>query len=383
MARLQGLLRLGRSRRTETALLVSFVVLGIVLGFGAGRSIDKVTDYIAVSERGRYYGAVVDDLQMALGDVLRAESEQRGYLVTGDTSLLTTYDDSVVAARRRMERLLELTAGEPALSAQVAEVKAISEKRFEHLEAALDLHRTGRERQADESVKAARPLSISMRTRFAQVQSQYEDALALFREQGNGLRRDAIRSFAVTSALAAVVLGLMAVMVILEARFIRALSERLLHASRHDELTALPNRAYLNEWLEHAIAAAKRSGERLALLYLDLNGFKQVNDNLGHAAGDEVLAEVGRRLRAIARDADFVARLGGDEFAVVMPRVADRAQIDAAAERFAVLEIRKGPHAVGASVGCALYPDDADTAQSLMQVSDAGMYERKQRRRRG
>ena len=120
----------------------------------------------------------------------------------------------------------------------------------------------------------------------------------------------------------------------------------MLHAARHDELTGLPNRAYTNEWLARSIAAAKRGGEKLGLLYLDLNGFKQVNDTLGHAAGDDVLVDVAANLRSTARDSDFVARLGGDEFAVVMPRVGSRADAETAAKRFSEMAVSKGQHTV-------------------------------------
>ena len=191
---------------------------------------------------------------------------------------------------------------------------------------------------------------------------------------------DVAEPYFVTSALAAALVLFMAAIVTVQARRVRTLERRLLHESRHDYLTGLPNRAYMNEWLDRGIAGAKRAGEKLALVYIDLNGLKQVNEQLGHQAGDEVLIDVARTLRMITRGADFVARLGGDEFAVIMGRVNDRSQIEAGAARFARLTVMKGSQVVDASVGYAVYPDDTDSADGLIKLSDAAMYERKQQR---
>src|SRR5579862_6409611 len=95
--------------------------------------------------------------------------------------------------------------------------------------------------------------------------------------------------------------------------------ERLAHLAYHDALTDLPNRYLLHDRLEQAVTRAHRASEPLALLMLDLDGFKDINDTMGHHAGDDVLRQVGGRLREVAREADTLARLGGDEFAIVLP----------------------------------------------------------------
>src|SRR5437879_8395893 len=96
------------------------------------------------------------------------------------------------------------------------------------------------------------------------------------------------------------------------------LTDRLSYQAQHDALTGLPNRFLLEDRLQQAIAYANRHGSRLALLLLDLDGFKYINDSLGHQAGDQVLIEVSRRLRSITRRADTLARIGGDEFCLVL-----------------------------------------------------------------
>jgi diguanylate cyclase (GGDEF)-like protein len=154
--------------------------------------------------------------------------------------------------------------------------------------------------------------------------------------------------------------------------------ERLAHLAYHDPLTDLPNRRLLQDRLQQAIRLAYRAERPLAVLVLDLDGFKAVNDSHGHHAGDQLLEQVGSRLRAVMRDTDTVARLGGDEFAVVLP-AADLDQAERATrkllqeiERPFVLDGR--PLRVRASVGIAVYPFHGASADSLLQNADAAMY---------
>jgi diguanylate cyclase (GGDEF)-like protein/PAS domain S-box-containing protein len=147
----------------------------------------------------------------------------------------------------------------------------------------------------------------------------------------------------------------------------------------HDALTGLPNRTLLNDRIDHAISAAKRSGEAMAVLLLDLDRFKEVNDTLGHQVGDLLLTEVGPRLRQPLRDTDTVARLGGDEFAILLPGPTDVPAACRIAER--IVEAFRRPFAidelsleVGISIGVALYPDHGEAAEQLLQHADAAMY---------
>lgn len=155
------------------------------------------------------------------------------------------------------------------------------------------------------------------------------------------------------------------------------------HRARHDALTGLPNRDHLQDELDRGLARAARHGHRLAVLFIDLDGFKPINDGHGHAAGDRLLARVGLRLRDAIRAGDFVARHGGDEFVVVIE--APRHLADAAAAADAVLAALDREPATGgdsgppitASIGIALYPDHAADAAGLLQVADEAMYRAK------
>jgi diguanylate cyclase (GGDEF)-like protein/PAS domain S-box-containing protein len=147
----------------------------------------------------------------------------------------------------------------------------------------------------------------------------------------------------------------------------------------HDALTALPNRTLLNDRIDMAINAAKRAGMAMAVLLLDLDRFKDVNDTLGHHVGDLLLTEVGPRLQRPLREIDTVARLGGDEFAVLLPGPTDLATACKVAER--LVDALKHPFRieglileVGVSIGVALHPEHGDTARELLQHADVAMY---------
>jgi len=159
----------------------------------------------------------------------------------------------------------------------------------------------------------------------------------------------------------------------------RKLTEaRLEHMAYHDSLTDLPNRVLLHDRLQQAILAAQRGREPMSLLVLDLDGFKAINDSLGHHAGDVVLQEVANRLQARLRDVDTVARLGGDEFALLLPRTdADGAIL---AARKILLDLGRpllvnGHQAfIGGSVGIACFPEHGANADALLQRADIAMY---------
>jgi diguanylate cyclase (GGDEF)-like protein len=165
------------------------------------------------------------------------------------------------------------------------------------------------------------------------------------------------------------------------------LLETVSHQASHDGLTGLPNRTLFLERLENALVDAGRRAH-VGVLFSDLDRFKEVNDTLGHAAGDELLRQVAARLRATVRPGDTVGRLSGDEFAIILPGLADPEDAHALAERVAAcftesFRLDGTDVEVGTSVGVAVLRDDADgrTAEQLLREADAAMYRHKQRRR--
>ncbi len=170
-------------------------------------------------------------------------------------------------------------------------------------------------------------------------------------------------------------------------RQIEELKEREAQAQRladRDGLTGLYNRRKMLELLEAAIDVASQHKQRVGLLFIDLDGFKGVNDDFGHAAGDKLLNVVASRIAARARTADYVCRYGGDEFIVILPRVADLAAARKVArsicKRLALPYRVDGVDVhVTAAIGVAMYPDEAQSAAALMHLADESMYRIKSR----
>jgi len=155
--------------------------------------------------------------------------------------------------------------------------------------------------------------------------------------------------------------------------------DELARTSQRDVLTDTPNRSLMLDRLEHAIAMAKRNNKRIAVLFVDLDKFKNINDTQGHAVGDEVLQQTARRVESVLRDSDTVSRHGGDEFLVLLADISqpsDAAQI-ARKMLTAILapcQISGNAIQLSASIGIALYPDDGFDAMTLIDRADAAMY---------
>jgi len=160
-------------------------------------------------------------------------------------------------------------------------------------------------------------------------------------------------------------------------------TKQLAHLVRHDPLTGLANRIFYQDRLDQALAQARRTGEPLALLALDLNRFKEINDTLGHQAGDSLLQQVAQRLKTALRESDTIARVGGDEFMVILPDATSRHGAQVVAEKLtntvagAPFEIGGTAVHVGISIGMVLYPEDGTNAVALQHAADSQMYRNK------
>lgn len=166
----------------------------------------------------------------------------------------------------------------------------------------------------------------------------------------------------------------------------RAMGLVMSHLAQHDTLTNLPNRMLLKDRLSQAIAASQRNGTRVAVLYLDLDGFKHVNDSLGHAIGDKLLQSVAKRLLSCVRNSDTVSRQGGDEFIVLLSEIAHGS--DAGVKASKILNALVEPHEIDqhslrftASIGVTTFPDDGRDAETLITNADVAMYQAKEKGR--
>lgn len=168
----------------------------------------------------------------------------------------------------------------------------------------------------------------------------------------------------------------------------KLLEERMSYLAHHDPLTGLANRLSLDAILPQSLAIARRHGRRVALLFIDLDRFKEINDRLGHASGDAVLREVANRLTGTIRDCDFVARIGGDEFLIVLNEVADASEAmrvaDAVMKSFeSSLAVEDDSLQVTSSIGISLFPEDGEDPALLIGRADLAMYRAKAAGRAG
>src|SRR3977135_2724721 len=174
-----------------------------------------------------------------------------------------------------------------------------------------------------------------------------------------------------------------AVIVFHDVSLARAMVLEMSHQAQHDILTDLPNRLMLNDRLTQAISIARRNHHQIAFLFLDLDGFKHINDSLGHAIGDRLLQSVAACLSTCVRKSDTVSRQGGDEFVILLPEVAHAA--DAAISAAKIIAEFKKVHSIGerrlritVSIGVSTYPDNGEDADTLIKNADTAMYHAKQ-----
>jgi diguanylate cyclase (GGDEF)-like protein/PAS domain S-box-containing protein len=179
-----------------------------------------------------------------------------------------------------------------------------------------------------------------------------------------------------------------AVIVFHDVSVARALGAEMSHLAQHDILTNLPNRTLLQDRLTQAISMASRNGLRIAVLFLDLDGFKHINDSMGHATGDQILQLVAKRLLAAVRTSDTVSRLGGDEFVILLSEVAHAGDAGVKARKIlsalsAPFEMERITLQITGSIGVTTYPDDGQSAELLIKNADLAMYQAKAKGRNG
>ncbi len=327
------------------------------------------------------------DLQDGLLDL---ETGERGYLLTGEESYLKPYADGRGNFEAALSRLQDLFRGNPGTLAQVDELATLGRAKAVESETVIQLRRNDglaaalAASQTHEDQRMMNDIRAKVRALVVQLDTARSDAITREIARYREISMLGLDVNALILLLVVVGIGFLA----LSIRRLEELRRQQESEAMHDALTGLPNRRYLREWLNIALAAADRSRRSLVLLYFDLDGFKAVNDRCGHEAGDRVLQAVASRLRRLLRVSDFVARLGGDEFVAALADAPSAPEISTMTARLQenlqkapIPEIADG--AVTASIGTARYPDDATDVEELLAAADRAMYEVKQRRKAG
>jgi len=333
-------------------------------------------------------GDHIIELRAAMRAMLDLETGQRGYLLTGEEAYLEGYEAGRRNLMPALQKLADFYRHDPATLAKIEDLRQLAEAEQRELARTIELRRSG---------DLAAALGIVETGEGKRSMDAFNDKSGALLTELRRLRTDLLTTETTlihkTIRLGAVVVVLIILLVVaailwlsLSIRHLGELQARREREAMHVALTALPNRRYLIEWLGVAFAAAQRSGQRLALLYFDLDGFKGVNDRLGHEAGDRVLQVTAERLRAAMRGSDFVARLGGDEFVVVLSDVPDEPDLSAMISRLNA-NLAKAPlpemadGEISASIGLARFPGDGASPEALLGAADRAMYAVKEGRR--
>ncbi len=159
----------------------------------------------------------------------------------------------------------------------------------------------------------------------------------------------------------------------------REIERELEHFATHDTLTGLPRRSLAIDRIDNAMAMARRNKCKVAVMFVDLDGFKEINDTFGHDAGDQALRQIAGRIAKVIREVDTVARLGGDEFLIVLPNIHDNSDAEIVARKIVdivanPLQLDRAQASLGASIGIAIYPDHGETPNEPVKQSDGAMY---------
>lgn len=370
----------------ERLALVVFVLLGL-LSLGAGvLTFQTAQGYLAARGASDRFERLHRTLDAYLQSIIDAETGQRGFLLTGSEEYLEPLRTGVAALHSREEALRRFSNGHPRLRASLAALFLLRREKVAELEKTVALMKSGDRTAALRIVDRGEGARLmgQIRRRVARIEDRQE---ANMRESSAMSESRADRTVRGLVAFLLLFLLLLAVFSFLFFRFAREHRTLLALLGREagvDALTGLPNRNFLMGMLELSMARAARGERSLGLLFHDLDGFKEINDRLGHAAGDRVLIEVAARFSRTVRPGDLVARLGGDEFVVLMPDMSGPEEAgDLASRQIGSLEspVMVSPRevSVSSSVGIAIFPEDGTTPKDLLSSADRAMYRAKAR----
>jgi diguanylate cyclase (GGDEF)-like protein len=353
---------------------MGILMLG-VLFYVATRQEIAASDWVAHTERS------IGDIEAIHRLALDAESTGRAYLISGRSDMLARYEQQVPALYKSVVTFKLATADNPNQQRLAGELTARLNTRFTAFGKRLQLRSEGGW-SALEAMRYDTSGLEDMRRITATLRAMASEEAGLL-QMRQDMREENIHTLWYSiAALIVLGLGMLSLLwqrMLFEVKLRRKAELHLQQQAYHDVLTNLPNGRKLHEYVGHALAAARRHGHRMAVLSLDLDGFKRVNDTMGHGVGDALLKEVAQRLEALVRRDDIAARLGGDEFTIALQRVTAPEEAHRLAAR--LIDCLSKPYAatngelsVTASIGIALYPDHGQDWDTLSKNADGALY---------
>jgi len=325
---------------------------------------------------------------VALGkSITNAESGQRGYLLTGHTLFLDTLEQGRIETRQVMAKLDKQSLDVTEIRPELERVKQLVHQKFDVMDQSIQVQLHAGEFSPH--------LSLS-KDKGREVMKLIDDQLDAIDGKLQRMRESfeqEIRKRMFASVVGAILLGVLIIGVLLfsyrstthlleQVLENQAVAKQASHQADHDLLTGLPNRRSVDVHLANTYQLARHTSKQFAVLFMDLDGFKLVNDKYGHGVGDALLIEVADMFKKVLRQSDFLARQGGDEFVLVVGSYLYRHELTQLAERlirlFAQPVVVRGiPLEIGVSIGIAEYPHHGKHVKQLLHVADKAMYDSK------
>jgi diguanylate cyclase (GGDEF)-like protein len=325
---------------------------------------------------------------VALGKAItNAESGQRGYLLTGHTLFLDTLEQGRTETRQVLARLDKQTSDRADVRIGLDRIKQLVHQKFDVMDKSIQVQLHAGDFSPHLSLNKDKGREV-----MKLIDDQLDEIDSKLQQLREGFEQE-IRKRMFASVIGAILLGVLIIGVLLFSyRSTTELLEQVLenqavakqasHQADHDLLTGLPNRRSVDVHLANTYQLARHTSKQFAILFMDLDGFKQVNDKYGHGVGDALLIEVADMFKKVLRQSDFLARQGGDEFVLVVGSYLYRQELTQLAERLIKLftqpvMTRGIPLEIGVSIGIAEYPHHGKHVKQLLHVADKAMYDSK------
>jgi diguanylate cyclase (GGDEF)-like protein len=368
------------SRRFVIGSLIAFGIL-FANAFVSYRTIANLIEASRASENTLKLVAALKDLQRNVAD---SEIELRGYIMNGEGDRLARAQAYLGRAASLVQTLRALSGAIPDQMPQVELLGALIDKEFERFTSLTEIHSQKGMSAAIRSIsKTAGAATSDIRLLTTDLIAAGDARLALRTEQSKHSSDLSVITAAVSALFNLGLLGVVILLVRREIRDRKHAEEVVKFAATHDPLTGLPNRLLLTERVNRALAAAKSEGRSIAIMFIDLDRFKNINDTLGHEAGDRLLQNVANRLARCVRRSDTVVRQGGDEFVVLVEAFQGPGDLAQVAEKILVevaepMTVYGREFQITASIGVSTCPVDGEDLQALLKNADIAMYRAKQ-----
>jgi diguanylate cyclase (GGDEF)-like protein len=369
-------------------ILMPLMIVSIIMVAAMGWVFYVATILIELGER----KVIIDETRYKVSSILNtmvdAETGQRGYLLTGRTQFLEPYDAAVKNTDRILTDLETTRAVFPKLEAPLTRLAVLIRQKFQIIQDSLNLELNSGAYAPH--LRLAKDQGRRVMDEIRLILKSTDDALVkeskqIEHEIVSRLKQLALATFVIVLLIVSILYWSYKRTIWLFEHAVENIerAERLGHIAMHDALTQLPNRRNFDEYLNKVHAQASRAKKQYAVFYMDLDGFKLINDRFGHDAGDDALLATITRITAILRDSDYLARVGGDEFTLIVQDYKEQKELVILAGRIIsaldkpIMSIAGQDIWMGVSIGISTYPKHAENVNDIVAGADGAMYQAK------